>query len=245
MSYLLLFWLFLKASLFSTGGTGNLPILYPDLTRRRWAMPAQFAEALAVGQVSPGPNGLWVTCLGYLIGGMRGALLALAAITIPPLVVLAIERLYSRLEGRPSVPLFARGLSLAVVGIFSVILWRLLQSAHAGGWGLTISAAAAVLASTRRIPIVAILLLFAAVGLLRPSHRGAGTASMSFRTSAASPTRAWTSRGMPCGPRHSAAHGTALRMAETTSTKSSIAAANRSSLAPRSSSAIAISLRPM
>jgi len=82
------FWLLLKASLFSTGGTGNLPSLHADLLARGWANEQQFAESLAIGQISPGPSGLWVISLGYLVDGLRGAVLTLIAISLPPLVVL-------------------------------------------------------------------------------------------------------------------------------------------------------------
>src|SRR6185436_8378534 len=85
---LLFFWLMFKASLFSTSGSGNLPILHQDLLARGWATDRNFAESLAIGQISPGPSGLWVISLGYLLDGLRGALLTLVAITLPPLLVL-------------------------------------------------------------------------------------------------------------------------------------------------------------
>ena len=53
---LVYFWLLLKASLFSTGGTGNLPSIHADLLARGWATDRHFAEALAIGQISPGPK---------------------------------------------------------------------------------------------------------------------------------------------------------------------------------------------
>ena len=70
MNPLLLFWLLLKGSLFSTGGMGNVPILHADLLARGWSSDRQFAESMAIGQITPGPNGLWVISLGYLVGGV-------------------------------------------------------------------------------------------------------------------------------------------------------------------------------
>src|SRR5437899_9311795 len=88
--------LFIKASLFSSGGISNLPSLHQDLTAAGWASEADFGQSLAIGQVSPGPNGLWVISLGYLTYGLPGATLALIAITIPPFLVLAISAIYNR-----------------------------------------------------------------------------------------------------------------------------------------------------
>src|SRR5256885_13062862 len=75
------FLLFLKASLFSTGGFSNLPSLHQDLIANGWAKEADFGQSIAIGQISPGPNGLWVISLGYLTYGYLGAFLALIAIT--------------------------------------------------------------------------------------------------------------------------------------------------------------------
>ena len=72
MTYLGYFLLVLKASLLSTGGLGNVPGLHDDLVATRgWVTERQFAESIAVGQTSPGPNGVWVISLGYMIGGWR------------------------------------------------------------------------------------------------------------------------------------------------------------------------------
>jgi len=70
---LLYFLLFLKASLFSTGGFSNLPSLHQDLIGAKWATDADFGEAIAIGQISPGPNGLWTVSLGYITYGPPGA----------------------------------------------------------------------------------------------------------------------------------------------------------------------------
>lgn len=166
MNYLLYFWLFLKASLFSTGGFGNLPSLHADLISRGWATENQFAEAMLVGQISPGPNGLWVICLGYLTGGLPGALLALVALTLPPLLVLVVDRAYHRIQAHPAVEGFVRGLSLAVLGIFATVLARLLTSAGTSGIGILVLSSAVLIALSRRVPVICIIGIAACVGCL-------------------------------------------------------------------------------
>ncbi len=156
------FWLLLKASIFSTTGSGNLPILHADLVARGWASERQFAEALAIGQISPGPTGLWVISFGYLTDGLRGALLALIAITLPPLAVLAVDRLHRRIGAHPAVRGFVRGLSLAVVGTFLVVVAGLLRGAGLEASSLLIALAGLALGATQRVPVVLIL---AAAGL--------------------------------------------------------------------------------
>src|SRR5579884_3008721 len=97
---ILYFLLFLKASLFSTGGFSNLPSLHQDLLGARWASDADFANSIAIGQISPGPNGLWVISLGYLTYGYFGAALALLAITLTALLVLGVAAIYARIQSR-------------------------------------------------------------------------------------------------------------------------------------------------
>ena len=164
--WLLYFWLFLKASLFSTGGYGSLPSLHADLLPRHLATDRQFAESLTLGQLSPGPNGLWVVSLGYLTGGLPGSLLALLALSLPPLLILAIERGYRRVQDHPAAEGFVSGLSLAVSGVFAVALSGIL---HSAGFSLrtgTLAAAAIVLALTRRVPLFGIIGLAGLAGIV-------------------------------------------------------------------------------
>lgn len=166
MNPLLYFWLFFKASLFSTGGMGNLPSLHADLIARRWAVERHFGESLLIGQLSPGPNGLWVISLGYLTDGVRGALLALLAIALPPLLVIGVELLYQGVQGHPAVEGFMHGLSLAVVGISVVVLARLMRDVGLDLRSVVIAVGAILLALTRRVPILAIVGLAAFAGIV-------------------------------------------------------------------------------
>jgi len=166
MSLLLYFWLFFKASLFSTGGFGNVPSLHSDLTARGCANDRQFAESLTIGQISPGPNGLWVISLGYLTRGVVGSLLALAGITLPPLLILFVQRLYSHVEDHPAVVGFMRGISLAVVGIFVIVLAGILRTFGIEIRSIAIAVGAILLGWSRRVPIVAIIALAGLAGML-------------------------------------------------------------------------------
>jgi chromate transporter len=163
---LTLFWIMFKASLLSTTGTGNLPIVHQDLLARHWATDRQFAESLAIGQISPGPSGLWVISLGYLVDGLRGAALTLIAISLPPLLVLLlVHGFYRRWGGHPATQGFVRGLGLAVIGIFAIVLAGIMSTAGWTSTNLMIMLGAIVLGATRRVPVVAVLALAALVGI--------------------------------------------------------------------------------
>ncbi len=162
----LFFWLFLKASLFSTGGLGNLPILHQDLIGMGWAVEDDFLTALAVGQVSPGPTGLWSISLGYLLLGWAGAGLAVLALLIPPMLVLVLAHFYHRLEHLRSVQDFSRGLSLGVVGLALTVSIGLAGSAVVDWRGALIAGGALALVLSRRVPVIVILVVAALIGIL-------------------------------------------------------------------------------
>ena len=164
MNALEYFWLFLKASLLSTGGLGNLPFLHKDLLTLGWAKEADFITAIAVGQVSPGPNGLWTISLGYLTYGWLGAGLALVALCLPPLLILVVSAFYNRIEGHPAVQDFTRGLALGVVGLTLAVAFNLATSTISDWRGILIALAALALALTKRVPMIAILGLAALAG---------------------------------------------------------------------------------
>ncbi len=163
---LLYFLLFLKASLFSTGGFSNLPSLHQDLIGDGWATDAEFGQSIVIGQISPGPNGLWVISLGYLTYGFLGAIFALIAITLPALFVLLISAGYSRLEHQRWVEGFMRGISLAVVGILLTVVTTIIKQPGVDWKGWLIGVSAFGLALSKRVNILIILGLAGLAGYL-------------------------------------------------------------------------------
>lgn len=166
MDPLTYFWLFLKASLLSTGGLGNLPFLHQDLPALGWAKENDFITAIAVGQVSPGPTGLWSVSLGYLTYGWLGAGLAGLALSLPPLLVLLVSAFYHRFEHTRAVQDFSTGLSLGVVGLTLAVTASLTPSIITGGLTVVIAACAFGLAASKKVPIIIILALAAAAGVI-------------------------------------------------------------------------------
>lgn len=160
------FLLFLKASLFSTGGFSNLPSLHQDMLARGWAKDLNFGQSIAIGQISPGPNGLWVISLGYFTYGVLGSVLALIAITLPPLLVLVIAGRYARVERQAWVQGAMVGVSLAVIGLLMTVVWTILRQPGVDWKGFVITLAAFGLALSRRVNVLVILTLAGLAGYL-------------------------------------------------------------------------------
>jgi chromate transporter len=166
MSPFIYFWIFLKASLLSTSGLANLPFLTKDLTALGWARPADFLTAMAVGNVSPGPTGLWSISLGYLTYGWMGSILALLALSLPPLLVLVVAAFYTHIEHHPVVQDFTRGLGLGVVGLSLAVAFSLAGAAIDDWRGVIITVVAMILALSKKVPVIVILAMAALAGML-------------------------------------------------------------------------------
>jgi chromate transporter len=77
---------FALLSLFAVGGA-NAAV--PEMHRlavevKNWMSDRQFVEVFAIAQISPGPNVLIVTLIGYHVAGVAGALVATLAMCAPP-----------------------------------------------------------------------------------------------------------------------------------------------------------------
>jgi chromate transporter len=166
VSYVLLFLFMLKAQAISNNGIASLPSLHADLLGQGWATDSQFAGALVVGQLTPGPNGLWIVSLGYIVAGPLGAFLALCAATIPPMLVLPIDALYRRFGSLPGVEGFVRGIGLAVIGVSPLVLAQVLQGSGFDDWTAVIAAVSFVMVLSRRVPNIVVVALGAVAGVL-------------------------------------------------------------------------------
>ncbi len=78
----------LRAGAFVFGtGVAIVPILEHDFVQNlHWITHREFLEALALGQVTPGPVVITVTYIGYKVAGMAGAVVATVSIFLPSFV---------------------------------------------------------------------------------------------------------------------------------------------------------------
>jgi len=93
-SLLRLFWVFLKAgSLMYGSGYVLLAFIEDDLVRNLgWLSQSQLIDAIAVGQITPGPLSTTATFVGFITGGLPGALLATFAMFLPGFIFVALTR---------------------------------------------------------------------------------------------------------------------------------------------------------
>lgn len=141
------------------GGFVIIPLMQDDAVDRGWMTETSFLNAVALGQVTPGPVVLTVAAVGYAAAGLTGGLLA-AAVAFGPsfALVLAGAPRFDRLRADPRVRGFLDGAGPAAVGaILGSAVPLALALAEAWQWGV-LAGAAVVLLVLRRGPVLALLL---------------------------------------------------------------------------------------
>ena len=91
MIYLQLFWAYLKIGIFGFGGRYAMlsMIQFEIVDHYGWMTTAEFADMVALSQMTPGPVSINIaTYIGYNVGGILGSLIATAAIVLPSLLIL-------------------------------------------------------------------------------------------------------------------------------------------------------------
>lgn len=140
--------IFLKVgSILFGSGYVLLAFLRPDLVERTaWLTDRELLDAIAVGQLTPGPVLTTATFIGYLLAGVPGALLATLGIFLPSfLFVLASNPLIPRLRRSAWAAGFLDGANAASVALMAVVTWQLGRAALVDRVTIGLAVAAAIL----------------------------------------------------------------------------------------------------
>ncbi|MBL8080866.1 MAG: chromate transporter [Anaerolineales bacterium] len=127
----LLFLTFLKigAVLYGSGYV-LLAFLRADfVVRLGWLTDRQLIDAIAIGQVTPGPVFTTATFIGFLLGGVSGALVATLGIFLPSFFFVAISNpIIPRLRSSPWAGGLLDGVNVASLGLMAAVTWQLGRS---------------------------------------------------------------------------------------------------------------------
>lgn len=101
------------------GGLVMLPLIESEVVNtHHWLTHQEFADATALGQITPGPVLITATFVGYRVAGTLGALVATISIFLPAFVMtIAAASSLRRFRSNAQVQSFLRGIAPAVVGL--------------------------------------------------------------------------------------------------------------------------------
>jgi chromate transporter len=144
VSALALFLSGLKAGLLTFGGAYTaIPFVRGDAVGRGWISEGQFLDSLALSGIIPAPLIIFATFVGYIAGGLAGALAITAGIFLPAFAfaLLFYERLESVIENE-RLHRFLEGVAAGVVGLIALTAVQL--ALNVGRWVSSLSFGAAL-----------------------------------------------------------------------------------------------------
>ena len=162
-----LVWTSLKVGALSYGGGFVIiPLMQADAVNNGWMTEAQFAGAVAFGQITPGPVVQTVAVVGYAAAGIGGALLAAFVAFAPSFLIVLIggER-FERFRQNANARAFLDGAGPAAVGAIFGAAVPLLAGVTEP-WQLGVLVAAAIALFAGRIGTVPVLLCAGTAGVI-------------------------------------------------------------------------------
>jgi chromate transporter len=150
------------------GGYVFIPLIQEIVVDgRQWVTRQEFVDAIAMGQITPGPILISAAFIGLKVGGLAGALVATVAIFAPPAVLMVIAtRLLDRLQRSRAVQSALRGVRAAVVGLIAAAAVTVARTAALHWASLLIFAAVLVATLKWKIEVVWLIPAAGAAGLL-------------------------------------------------------------------------------
>ena len=164
-----MFLLFLKTgSVLYGSGYVLLAFLRGDFVHRLgWLTDRQLIDAIAIGQVTPGPVLTTATFVGYLLAGVPGAALATLGIFLPGFIFVALSHpVIPRLRQSPTAAALLDGVNAASLGLMAGVTIQLGRTALVDVWTILIAVGAAIVLLRLKVNSAWLIALAAGIGLL-------------------------------------------------------------------------------
>jgi chromate transporter len=163
-----LFFLKVGSLLFGSGMVLFAFIQRDVVDRYGWLSQQQLIDAIAVGQMTPGPVLSSATFIGYLVSGWPGALVATVAVFLPSFIIVALMGpVIPRLRQSRIAQAFLKGVNAAVVALIMAVSLVLFRSAIVDGWTVIILAVGLIALLRFRVDTLWLVLGSAFLGLVR------------------------------------------------------------------------------
>jgi chromate transporter len=166
---LALFTYFAVLSLFAVGGA-NAAI--PEMHRvavevMHWMTDRQFADNFAIAQISPGPNVIVVTLIGYRVAGLAGAAVATVGMCGPTCVMaFVVARFWDRFKDAPWRTAIQSGLVPVSLGLIAASAFVLARAADHNIYAVLITAVTAGIAYWTRVNPLWVFFVAGVLGLI-------------------------------------------------------------------------------
>jgi chromate transporter len=167
LNLVVLYLLLVKATLTSFSGLASLPVVRNDFVVRRQVLTdRQLTTAVAAGRIGPGPLGIYVVSVGYLVDGVPGACIGWLAMITPAFLIIPILRFLGARAEQPRARGVARAVLFAGAGLMVSAAVPLAHDAIANPLSLTIFVVSFALIAIARTDSLWVMLGAALIGLI-------------------------------------------------------------------------------
>jgi chromate transporter len=167
MNLVVLYLLLVKATLTSFSGLASLPMVRNDFVVRRGVLTdRQLNTAVAAGRIGPGPNGIYVVGLGYLVDGVPGAFAGWLAMITPAFLIIPMLRFLGARAEHPRARAVARAVLFAGAGLIASAAVPMARDAIVNPLSLAIFAASFLAIASARIDSLWVMLGAALIGVI-------------------------------------------------------------------------------
>ena len=148
-------------------GSSILSEMDRETVARGWLDHAQFVQAFAMSQLTPGPQVLYTTIIGYFAAGYPGAALATVAFCLPPAILsVVLASLWSRRSTSPWPALIRRALGPVAMGLVAASSFALAPAALSSTWAIALATVGFLVLNVRRISPLWVVATGAVVGAI-------------------------------------------------------------------------------
>jgi chromate transporter len=167
VNVVILYLLLLKATLTSFSGLASLPMIRSDfVVHYHLLTDRQLNTAVTVGRLGPGPLGIYVVSVGYMVAGVPGACAGWLAMITPAFLIIPMLRFLGKRADHRRMRSVTRAVLLAGAGLMAAAAAPLARDAITGPMTFAIVMASVVLIALTRVDTLWIMVGAAVAGLL-------------------------------------------------------------------------------
>ena len=169
MIFLILFLTFFKIGAFTFGGGyAMLPFIQQEVLKHQWVPESDLINFIAISESTPGPIAInSATFVGWRVAGFWGSALATTGVVLPSfIIILLISFLFNEFATYPVVQYAFTGIRAGVLALLVKALWTMYKKNPKHPIGYGIMAAAFIITAFFDVPVLAVIVGCAAVGLV-------------------------------------------------------------------------------
>ncbi|RPG33920.1 MAG: chromate efflux transporter [Muricauda sp. TMED12] len=150
------------------GGYVIIPAMQEIIvTGLQWLTEREFADSIAMGQLTPGPIFISATFIGFKVGGLLGAITSTLSIFVPPMMVMIlVSEFFDKIKESKPIKAAFKGLRPAVIGMILSAAFTMGKSMSISWFTVVIFLAVLVASARFKIDVIYLIPISGILGIL-------------------------------------------------------------------------------